>query len=280
MTESEYLAADDAEPIQRFLSHSLILTKRKQRLTSVAVVRYVWDKLPALHQKVLEAAELVADDLADLDKMRAKYEGRWDESYRCQPINPKQDPSGAAAWCLGDVLAATMPSRRIQDLLPFGYAASVTREVAGNPWNRPRPVGNLLEDREHGVACLREEWVFFVRYVTPNVASLAQATYDSRGDDGRLDTDTLLVLSDALEDEGCDEPKVLRHLRGEMPCPKCERRGYHRTPGSIWGPTMSCVDVSTDEWPSGVGCNGTGWVKKQSPCVRGCWCIDMLLGKS
>src|SRR5262249_59025708 len=67
----------------------------------------------------------------------------------------------------------------------------------------------------------------------PPVVSKAQAASDDRLlPAGTLDPDRLAVLSDALEDAGCDNPDILSHLRG---------------PG---------------------------------PHVRGCWVIDLLLGKT
>jgi hypothetical protein len=67
---------------------------------------------------------------------------------------------------------------------------------------------------------------------TPTVTALATAAYEERQlPAGTLDPDRLAVLSDALEDAGCDSGDILSHLRG---------------PG---------------------------------PHVRGCWVIDLLLGK-
>jgi hypothetical protein len=84
------------------------------------------------------------------------------------------------------------------------------RDVIGNPF-RPVPIS--------------PDWL------TPEVTTLAQAAYDERLPAGTLALDRLAVLSDALEDAGCDSADLLGHLR---------------TPG---------------------------------PHVRGCWVVDLLLGK-
>jgi hypothetical protein len=64
------------------------------------------------------------------------------------------------------------------------------------------------------------------------VLSLAQGVYAARRlPQGTFDPDRLLVLSDALQEAGCDDEEILSHLRG---------------PG---------------------------------PHIRGCWVIDLLLGK-
>src|SRR5207244_1694887 len=67
---------------------------------------------------------------------------------------------------------------------------------------------------------------------TPTVVALAQAAYDNRiMPAGRLDPARLAVLSDALEEAGCQDADILGHLRSP---------GLH---------------------------------------VRGCWALDLLLGK-
>ncbi len=69
-------------------------------------------------------------------------------------------------------------------------------------------------------------------WLTPTVTTLAQAAYEERiMPSGELDLDRLAVLSDALEEAGCDNGDILAHLR---------------SPG---------------------------------PHVRGCWAVDLLLGK-
>ena len=59
---------------------------------------------------------------------------------------------------------------------------------------------------------------------------------------GFLDPERLAILADALEESGCDDPDILRHLRGE------ERSGHR-------------------------------WITKRCPCVRGCHVLDAILGR-
>ncbi len=130
---------------------------------------------------------------------------------------------------------ATQPSDR-------GRAA-LLRDIAGNPW--------------------RQNWYGEGWWLTPIIA-LARAAYDERPgrvcgecagsglnvhvassadrcpdchgtgkiEDGSLDPQRLAVLSDAIEEAGCDNEEILRHLRSS------------------------------------------------GPHVRGCWCLDCILGKS
>jgi hypothetical protein len=74
---------------------------------------------------------------------------------------------------------------------------SLLRDVFGNPF---RPVA------------LDPAWR------TADVVALGQAAYEERAlPGGTLEPDRLAVLADALEEAGCADEEVLRHLRGPGP---------------------------------------------------------------
>ena len=148
--------------------------------------------------------------------------------------------------------------------LTMSTRASLLRDIVGNPFRPvtfsqtslvctcPSGKGGAYSTQEGQLVCLRcgkaanLEWH---QWLTSTVRSLAQAAYDERSrpapsgpfpgigatttwvDDGTLDPARLAVLSDALEEAGCDNEDMLRHLR---------------SPG---------------------------------PHVRGCWALDLVLGK-
>jgi hypothetical protein len=90
--------------------------------------------------------------------------------------------------------------------------------------------------------------------------------------DGMLDPDTLTVLADALEDAGCDNQELLRHLRGWERCPDC--CGTGRRP--ILGGPLLAASCRCD---TPYGSPNRGWIKLRGPHVRGCHVLDLLLGK-
>jgi len=74
-----------------------------------------------------------------------------------------------------------------------------------------------------------------------------------------FDADRLAVLSDALEEAGCDNEELLRHLRGYEWCRNCFDDPSVR--GGDECRENGCVD---------------GWRKKDVPCVLGCWAVDLI----
>ncbi len=100
--------------------------------------------------------------------------------------------SWARAWA-GEQIAPKQEKR-----------AAILRDLVGNPF---RPVVIAPVDRV--ILNEKPSW--------HTVLALVRAAYETKGDDGILDTDRLAVLADALEDEGCNDADLLGHLRGKGP---------------------------------------------------------------
>ena len=189
----------------------------------------------------------------------AAREAAWEATWEAT-----QGATGAAAWAVAR--EATWAARAQSDLL---------RDILGNPF---RPV----------TLCGRNG------YITPQVLSLAHAAYAETGrrcdeckgrghldtitrgyrkceachgtgriDDGTLDPFRLALISDALEETGCDDEE----------CEACERRGSVHSGG-------------TPEWVVCPSCGGTcrangrilAHLRSPGPHVIGCWAIDLILG--
>ena len=153
-------------------------------------------------------------------------------------------PENPLAWAQGWAASSSPPTQPTK--------AHILRDLVGNSWRpvKVRAFGGLL----------RIDWL------TPTVLSLARAAYDERQEDGTLDPFRLLLVADALEEAGCTEEALLQHLRGEERCWLCcgETVQVVRDAGAFWG----CSS-----------CNGAGWIPLRGPHYRGCWAVDLLLGK-
>jgi hypothetical protein len=224
VTESEWLECTDPTPMLEFLRGKA--SDRKLRLFSVACCRRKWkffgdDRC----RKAVEIAELFADDenrVGDLD---------WAAQGTRLALNewrPKQGSRGVLVH-VSTAAHALAQSRNL-------HVVHIASQVLGLPVDSVRAraaealqQANLLRDAigtPFRPIAINSSWI------TPTVLNLARAAYDERiMPSGELDLARLAVLSDALEEAGCDNPDILNHLR---------------SPG---------------------------------PHVRGCWVVDLLLGK-
>jgi hypothetical protein len=128
----------------------------------------------------------------------------------------------------------------------------VIRDVV-DPFNYPK--------FEKTDSLLRPVWV------TDDVLAMAEKIRKySHVDTGELDCDAMMVLSDALEEAGCDHPGILKHLRGCLECYSCMGTGRILTYSRGLGADACC------------SCAGTG---TGGPLLhrRGCWAIEFLTGK-
>lgn len=119
-----------------------------------------------------------------------------------------------------------------------------------------------MKSQKNGPDYPDEEWIE-VPWLTPTVTSLAQGIYD------RQEWDLMPELGDALEEAGCTNEEILRHLRRMERCPECLGSGLLTY--------QTCTDC-------GRQCDnqvflGTGWIPLRGPHVRGCWVIDLLTGR-
>jgi predicted DNA-binding WGR domain protein len=103
----------------------------------------------------------------------------------------------------------------------------LTRKLAISAYDRI-----IRQKLSHGYVEVQSRFPLDAKLRSRDVLALAQAAYEERiMPSGELDPARLAVLSDALEEAGCDNPDILAHLRS------------------------------------------------LGPHVRGCWVVDLLLGK-
>jgi hypothetical protein len=276
MTEQGWLASEDPAAMLGWLRIMPGLpvgtpSDRKLRLFACAAVRLFWGRLTAGMRQVVEVAERMADGLA----------GDEDFYAASQEEHEGEDRSGDSklrvlihkcainlSWDGPFVANGTVEYALYLDQSLGASLAALLRDVVGDPFDdrfRRLTPGSTAAD--------------VARWLTPTVLSLVQAAYDDRPlPDGTLDPDRLLMLSDALEEAGCADQGLLGHLRGRERCPRCGGTGTVTTDLRDWaGPTRWCDDMQ-GALP-GPACDDTGWIPLRGPHVRGCWAVDLLLGK-
>lgn len=137
---------------------------------------------------------------------------------------------------------------RVSEEMPAEAEAICAIKRAGNP--NAASLLRCIFGNPFRLPSLVKEWL------GSTVIDLAQAASVKTLGDGSLDPPPLCVLADAIEEAGCTKEILLRHLRGWDLC-ECQL-------GHI---------------PQGrPQCEG-GWAKIPTPHVRGCWAVDLILGK-
>lgn len=196
--------------------------------------------------------------------------------------------------------------------------AGLLREIVGNPWrpmaSLPRDLGVVLK---RGARNYRQENILPTEYLTPTVLSLAEAAYEERPgrrcercvsgwiscvsagikcpdchgtgriEDGSLDPLRLAILADAIEEAGCADQR----------CKDCNGSGTYSVQATNAGLSRANgygASTTYTEWRGCRSCGGDydrkGAGTVPDPLlahlrslgvthVRGCWALDIILGK-
>jgi hypothetical protein len=309
MNESQWLVSED--PIAMFLvaAHGAasLTTDRKLRLFACACCRSVWHLLgDERSRRVVEVAERYADGEVSREELgRALVGGpggfvshsqRTDELVRLfyATAEPGFFVFAGQLRNLGRGWEGEMPDSDWHERwLPVW--ADLLRDVVGNPfrqplffkeqpWTPPSNCGVAGQDLEC-VECsvklygrrapcpLKPPPVKIVLYQpSEEITRLATAAYEERcPQSGELDPARLAILADAVEEAGCTEELLLRHLRDMEPCQERTSQGYECKNGQLFYLNSDSATCHR--------CNGTGWMRHRGAHVRGCWALDLILGK-
>jgi hypothetical protein len=232
--DREYLTSTS---LQGFVLGALDRSPRRQRLLACALWREYISHNKNLHH--LELAVTAAEVLAESETFRTGHRHERYSLFHSYVVcgNP-------AHKALNDTFSHLSPDAYLDFDEPSPVTQSdIVRDALGYPL-RDNPRGGLNYDNVLGVALL------------------AKAAYEERTSTFCLDPDRLGVLSDALEEVGCENELALRHLRGESPCTCGGKDRWYRM---IRG------------YPACAACNDSNWVKRTTPCYRGCWVLDTIL---
>ncbi len=135
--------------------------------------------------------------------------------------------------------------------------AALLRDIVGNPWREPSLCGKERPYRDPSgkdwYACSACKDI--LRWNDRTIPRMAEAIYAERA------WNRMPILGDALEDAGCGDVDILNHCRG------MERV---IATGAAHLSTAALESGATEE---------EQWLPLRAPHVRGCFVLDLLLGK-
>jgi hypothetical protein len=205
MTEAEWRACRDPEPMQKYLRGQV--TDRQWRFFVAACHRRVWYMLENRHRKAVEVVEANADRLPDVggsdpSDILAVLGSREREDFGYD-TSPHTAGWTRLGWVASIVSGEVITAKQFE---PEGCSAEIIaqadlfREIVGNPFH---PVE------------VERAWL---RWNDGAIPKMVQSIREVRElPAGTLDVNRMAILADALEDAGCTEPWILEHLRGAGP---------------------------------------------------------------
>ena len=226
MTEAEWLSSNYTEKLLNFLNGKV--SNRKLRLFSVGCCKYIQHLMPEPQcQDAVSTAERFADGLVDDCSLSLAA----DVANRIAAANNTN--SHGRYWAArAAAYSATLNAHEAAVGAVSTYYMAVLS--AGPSPQEDMPARNAISDNAYRLFKILRFDIFgnpfrFVsfnpKWRTSGIFLQAQRMYDSR------DFCTMPILSDALQDAGCENEDIMNHCRSE------------------------------------------------GPHVRGCWVVDLILGK-
>jgi hypothetical protein len=200
------------------------------------------------------------------------------DRYEAEGVPDLSDAGWARWWCGDHIIGVPKVTR-----------AALLREVVGNPWRPARlpPCRRCDGDGEAHGSERPFAWEGPGSYpgpcpvchgarhalATPAVLGIARRAHDLR------DWEALPILADALEDAGCEDRGVLDHLRDLVLCPGCSRGEDTEWYGGGGGWCAYCDRPGPDLHRIPAAMLLPQHARLHGPHVRGCWALDLMLGK-
>jgi hypothetical protein len=202
--ESWWATSDEPDAILDYLLKQDQAPWRKVQLWACACLRRIW---PWLATEPVRRVVEVAEQFADRPSVRWPSVGKIRKGDR----RANRAAELLAQMCAGDYrFPPGNVSEAVADVVA-GEANDHSQRMAER-----RAHSDLLRD-VFGPYPLRPR-VVNPSWRTPTVRALAQSAYERRElPGGLLDTGTLAILGDALEESGCTDTAILAHLRSPGP---------------------------------------------------------------
>lgn len=205
----------------------------------------------------------VAERFADGEATQRDANEAWQEAVRVH-YTESYTTVCCSPYISRDIIRAAGPPTQPES----ATQAALLRDIIGNPfrpvtweWCHAGARETLAGERHAPSKWWRPRWVSFGPPWEDTLA-LVRTIYDDRR------FEDMAILGDALEEAGCTDEAVLDHLRGK----------------DLWKTCPWCVDGIHDPETNVIECGKcdcTGLLPSDDEPIhaRGCWVLDLILGK-
>jgi hypothetical protein len=228
MTKEEWLACSDPDPMLDFVYPKS--TQRQRRLLHCASCRLIWDWMrDQRSRRAVEVAERLADGLASEPEVTEATDAAQSVEYTRLAFWRPNFPLRLALECLAPHFRPS-PSDEHEILQWYAQFRWSESDVANAQdinhvfwgvlstygdtirfWTLDRKERQIRESQIRLIRDLYDPLVFPIQlnpnWRTSTVVELARQIYDSS------DFCSMSILSDALQDAGCDEQSILDHCK-------------------------------------------------------------------
>jgi hypothetical protein len=216
MDESEWNRCSDPEPMLALLLPNEKALQRQLRSFAFGCCRRLWDTMPPEGRQLLEAVEAFAEGQVPRHERDAavaafrRVQGRFGSDTPLLRAVYGSKGTDSCVWTVRTVATNAAAATGVQgdrsvqspgSIAERAAQAALLRDHFGPLPFRPVPIDAA-----------------WLAWNGGTVRQLAQAAYQERElPSGTLDVGRLGVLADALEEAGCTQAELLRHLRGPGP---------------------------------------------------------------
>jgi hypothetical protein len=264
MEEAEWLACTDPEKVLERIQSSGRLSDRKARLFAVACCRRIWPLFTDdRSRRAVEIAEQYAEGLVGEEDLRAAA----DASFRFAELATYESGVTAGDYDLNFGALCVLHSRYIVDTFA-GFAS----------WEAASHAPNWV----HGTCMRQAAWAAAAASTSAGYPDVAANEIDWREREGQFES--------ATQSEGAAQARLLRCIFGNpFRLVKLDPTWVVWNSGTISALAQAIYEERTFDWMPLLGdaledagctdatildhCRGPG------PHARGCWVVDLLLGK-